>query len=236
MRPRLGEATTDTTPTFIWTQVDDPSGVTYDLQVSADPSFDVLAIPETTGLEVRFFVPTIPLALGDYFWRVQAVDGAGNTLGFTGTRTFSIETEVPPESPDLVSPQDGEHIDDPTPDFEWRQDGGVVATSYQLFVSGPVPIDETIEVVDGQLPATFVFETPAGTPLTDGEYTWHVIGTSPWGTHSILEKRPSLSTPPGRLRQSELSLLLPTRCAPRRPRSSGPGSREMSRGIWNLVS
>jgi hypothetical protein len=63
--------------TFAWTDVFDPSGVTYILEIDNDLSFFPLAPGmRKTGLTQ----PTCTMRLepGTYYWRVKAVDGAGN--------------------------------------------------------------------------------------------------------------------------------------------------------------
>jgi hypothetical protein len=63
--------------TFTWTKVDDPSSVTYTLEISENlnffplkPGMRKIGLTETTcGVKVE---------PGTYYWRVKAVDGAGN--------------------------------------------------------------------------------------------------------------------------------------------------------------
>ena len=67
------------TPTQKWTEVEDPSGVSYSLVVSRDPDFlDVVL--EREGLEAPTYALTEEEALsrGKYYWRVKAVDRAFN--------------------------------------------------------------------------------------------------------------------------------------------------------------
>ena len=67
------------TPTQKWTEVEDPSGVSYSLVVSRDPDFlDVVL--EREGLEAPTYALTEEEALsrGKYYWRVKAVDQAFN--------------------------------------------------------------------------------------------------------------------------------------------------------------
>ncbi len=77
-------------PTFTWSEVTDPSGVSYKLQIATDPNFANLAIPEITGLTQASY--TIPegqaLAYGTYYWRVCAVDGAKNIGEWSGAYSF----------------------------------------------------------------------------------------------------------------------------------------------------
>jgi hypothetical protein len=63
--------------TFAWTDVSDPSGVTYILEVDNNLSF----FPLEPGMrKTGLTQPTCTMRLepGTYYWRVKAVDGAGN--------------------------------------------------------------------------------------------------------------------------------------------------------------
>ena len=66
-------------PVTRWVPVEDPSGVTYNLQVANDPDFFDLIV-EQKGLSnpTYPFTETQALERGTYFWRVQAVDQANN--------------------------------------------------------------------------------------------------------------------------------------------------------------
>jgi hypothetical protein len=78
------------TPEFKWTTVTDPSGVTYNLQIDTDSAFPH-PILEKDGLTVAHYTLTQSEALpkGQYFWRVQAVDGASNTSEWSQPMTIN---------------------------------------------------------------------------------------------------------------------------------------------------
>lgn len=63
--------------TFSWTKVDDPSGVAYILEISENLNF----FPLKPGMRKTGLTETTCSAKvepGNYYWRVKAVDGAGN--------------------------------------------------------------------------------------------------------------------------------------------------------------
>jgi len=63
---------------FTWSEVADPSGVTYILEVNKD---NISFFPLEPGMRKTGLTKpncTIQLELGTYYWRVKAVDGAGN--------------------------------------------------------------------------------------------------------------------------------------------------------------
>jgi hypothetical protein len=85
-------------PTFTWTAVTDPNGVTYNLQISKDISFNTLIL-QKTGLTTTSYTlntqnPQEVLKSASksapYYWRVQAIDGASNTSAWTTPQTFLV--------------------------------------------------------------------------------------------------------------------------------------------------
>ncbi len=81
----------DNTPTFVWTSVSDPSGVTYQIQIDGDADF---SFPVYYAINLVDNAHTLPdenaLALGTYFWRVRAKDGVGNIGEWSEERTFVV--------------------------------------------------------------------------------------------------------------------------------------------------
>ena len=82
-------------PDLSWGPVEDPSGVTYEIQVSAVPDFSA-PILEKTGLTVPTYTVTGEEALsrGKYYWRARAVDRAGNESPWSGA--FEIKSGIIP--------------------------------------------------------------------------------------------------------------------------------------------
>jgi hypothetical protein len=86
-RPEYGETLGlfgNVTPSLEWSKVTDPSGVSYNLQLDSDPEFGNPLI-ELSGITVTKYTLKKNEALprGQYYWRVQAVDGASNTSEWT---------------------------------------------------------------------------------------------------------------------------------------------------------
>ncbi len=80
---------------FDWDEVTDPSGVTYSLQIATNQGFSSLLL-EKTGLTESEYTLTKEEKLvstkkdAPYYWRVQAVDGAGNESGWTTPGAFYV--------------------------------------------------------------------------------------------------------------------------------------------------
>jgi len=72
---------------FEWTEVTDPSGVSYDIQVATDSDFSGIVF-EHSGLTTIEYKSTEAEALpqGEYYWRVRAVDGANNASDWVTTQ------------------------------------------------------------------------------------------------------------------------------------------------------
>lgn len=67
--------------TFAWTDVTDPSGVSYTLEIGDNLYFFPLQPGmRKTGLDKSSI--TIKLSPGTYYWHVKAIDGAGNESGW----------------------------------------------------------------------------------------------------------------------------------------------------------
>ncbi|MFQ5608110.1 MAG: sialidase family protein, partial [Candidatus Zixiibacteriota bacterium] len=86
--PENGKVMNITTPAFDWTDAFDVNFDSYELDLSQDSTFP---LPQTTtfaGLSVSGLLLTQPLTVeGEYFWRVRALDLAGNNSTST---TFSF--------------------------------------------------------------------------------------------------------------------------------------------------
>ena len=80
---------------FTWGDVADPSGVTYTLQISQDANFATLIL-EKTGIATATYKMTDLEKLAragsktPYYWRVKAIDLAGNAGEWSTASTFTI--------------------------------------------------------------------------------------------------------------------------------------------------
>jgi hypothetical protein len=109
--PSNGAVLSDNTPTFEWTSVSDPSGVTYDIQVDNDPDFSSPEV-NVAGLTDNTYTSSA-LAYEGYSWRVRAVDGAGNIGNWSDVWQFTI-SQPPSEWSAIWSAQPGIESEDAT--------------------------------------------------------------------------------------------------------------------------
>jgi hypothetical protein len=91
MSPPHGYETADTTPSFDWSDVSDPTGVTYRLQIAYDYNFTSL-VRDKGGLATSDYTLDALEALdnGSYYWRVCAVDGLGHQSTWTSGWLITI--------------------------------------------------------------------------------------------------------------------------------------------------
>ncbi len=78
------------TPTLTWSNVTDPSGVTYVLQIDISNQF-LNPVLENNTLTTTSYTLTAEQALerGTYYWRVKAIDGASNESAWSQPWTFT---------------------------------------------------------------------------------------------------------------------------------------------------
>jgi parallel beta-helix repeat protein len=95
--PGNGSTTADATPILDWSDVSDPSGVTYSLSIAKDPGFASILF-DKSGLTVSTYELTSgeSLPAGTYYWRVRAVDGAGNVGSWSENWSFTVSAVIPP--------------------------------------------------------------------------------------------------------------------------------------------
>ncbi len=86
--PADDSTTDDTTPTFDWSDVSDPSGVTYTLEI--------IGTLTKTGLTTSTYTLTSGEALSDgtYSWHVRGVDGVGNVGSWSGSFTVHVSSTL----------------------------------------------------------------------------------------------------------------------------------------------
>jgi hypothetical protein len=92
LQPEAGQRLSlfgDVPVTWKWSEVTDPSGVTYVLEVSSTADFSNIVLRKadlSTATYTTTAVDTLPL--GQYFWRVKAIDGAYNESAWTAPADF----------------------------------------------------------------------------------------------------------------------------------------------------
>jgi hypothetical protein len=130
---------TDRQPLFTWSAVTDPSGITYDLQVARDAAFSQLILSREDLAQPQYQTgPSEQLQLtksdNPYYWRVKAVDGAGNESDWTSAGSFYTQDSTPPDEPSLFSPANDSQASQ-RPEFTWSGVSDPSGVTYNLQVA-----------------------------------------------------------------------------------------------------
>jgi PKD repeat protein len=93
--PLNSAAINKTTPTLDWSDVSDPSSVTYNLELDENSSFESPLLTKTRLTTSQYAVSSQEaLRDGTYYWRVKAVDGMGNQGNWASSQ-FAIDATPP---------------------------------------------------------------------------------------------------------------------------------------------
>lgn len=81
----------DTKVTFKWSDVSDPSGITYDLEVSDQSNFVKNLVSRSKLTDSKYTLSEAEaLPNGEYYWRVRAIDGAGNVGNWSPSNMIKV--------------------------------------------------------------------------------------------------------------------------------------------------
>jgi len=112
--PENGTHTSDNTPYFQW--IGGSNATSHRIRVDNDSDFSSPEIDQS-GLTENNYTPTTGLADGQYWWKVTAINEDGQAD--SDVWTFTVDT-TPPSAPVLVSPENGENVQDKTPTLTWN--------------------------------------------------------------------------------------------------------------------
>jgi hypothetical protein len=163
--PDDGAVFLDTTPTFTWTAVTIPAGVSYEVQVDDTSNFDnpgnffhvTVQAPQATVPDAQ------PLGNGQYFWRVRGVLN-GNIGPFSAVRTFTVgEVSTPVPTATATTPP-------PPPPT-------ATPTSTQVPPTATPVVVPPVVLISPDDAATFEDTTPA--------FSWNAVGGIPGITYEV---------------------------------------------------
>ena len=153
-------------PAFIWLPT--VGAARYEIALSTNPAFTA---PLLAPAAWNYYVPTSPLLLTTYSWRVRAFDAAGNVSAWSDTRTLKVE------SPAYSAPLLNRYTTAPT--LTWTPVSW--AQAYHLQVAQDAAF--TRLVYDNETLAAGALQAAPGT-LPNGSYYWRVrarSGAAAWG-------------------------------------------------------
>ena len=155
-----------------WFDISDKT-LQYDFQLSTDQAFTSFVIQVNDAQNLEYAVQPYE-ALADsqtYYWRVRAVDIAGNETYATPFE-FTLVDMYPPGIPDLLYPLDGVAVINPRVAFDWTEttdSSGVVTYGIQIATD-----DQFMNIVEQQTGLTGTDYQPMGALARNSRYYWRV--------------------------------------------------------------
>ena len=127
--PSNGSSTTDRTPYFDWSNsTDSGSGVShYEIGIY-DKDITWGDISDTASSSN--YTPSQNIEYDRIYWKVRAVDNAGNKSSYSTEWWFDLEEPDPPSTPVLETPANGSSTTDQTPYFNWASSSSSVGISH----------------------------------------------------------------------------------------------------------
>jgi predicted phage tail protein len=172
LNPANGAAVTTLTPTFSW--VMSPTATRYILEWDTT---GVFSLPRAYSAASTAFTPPAPLVSTVIYWRVRAVDAAGNVSAPSAARTLTINT------PTNVAPLPNRQAT-ATPTLTWTPVTGALSYEVQVFPVATftgTPAWQNLAVAAGTTSIT----TDA---LPPGTYFWRVrarLTATTFGAYSL---------------------------------------------------
>jgi len=193
--PANGAVINNVRPTLKWNASSDSgSGIrSYTLQVSPNDSFIGAGTITKANLTNTSYTITASEQLNEdtYYWRVYAVDNAGNISPSSTIRSFTVSPV-----PDLISPANNSVTNDSTPLFQWSS--VPYASSYTLQIAQNTSFDAPI--LQKTITST-QYELELSESLSNGVYYWRVktdlsTGYSGYYKLEVNQNIPNLISPP----------------------------------------
>ncbi|MFA5858226.1 MAG: N-acetylmuramoyl-L-alanine amidase [Elusimicrobiota bacterium] len=118
----VGNSTIYAAPLFDWSDVTDPSGVVYQLQVSNTNTFAATVVNQQALASSQYKLAA-GIANGTYYWRARAVDKAGNQGAWSTAVTFVVQIvtdSIAPQNPTDITAWTGVNKTTEVPDSIWQ--------------------------------------------------------------------------------------------------------------------
>ena len=136
-------------PAFTWATIE---GIArYRVQIASDAAFTQVVIDDD-ALSATTYTAATALALGDYYWRVLAIDAAEGAGPFSDAQHFR---RVPP------APQAASEISDKELSLSWP--AGLPGERYQLQIASDEGFEHPLQTIDTEVAVARMPRPPGGT-------------------------------------------------------------------------
>lgn len=161
----------DSAPVYVWEPSADASPINYTVEVSSDPAFSTIDHALSTTATAVQQDPA--LADGTWYWRVWAVDGAGNRRSAPAS-VYRVDTAAPSEF-DLLSPANGTQARNASPVLRWQESVDGNLRNYTILISDTPSFSHVNLTIPSAVNASQVL-LPANVP-----WHWSVVATDELG-------------------------------------------------------
>lgn len=176
--PAAGALLSDYTPTFTW-KITGASPQYYRIQVDNNADFSSPIINDSSATMPTFTPSTNLMSNAKYYWRVRAVNAAGELSNWSVVRNFRAAA-LPPA---LLSPADGATAISRKPLLDWSNVLGNTGYVLQVWKAGATPVlVKTVTLTANSSQYQFVTNLSPNTAYFWKVQTKAVNGSSAWST------------------------------------------------------
>lgn len=166
--------TNSATPNLAWGASSDDTK-SYDLEVDLVTSFNSTSVRRFSNIQTRSQAVTPQISDGTWYFRVRAIDHAGNASDWSNMQSFVVDTQ-PPAIP--VTDYLPELTNENQPQFSWQT--AVDATRYRLMIAKDSIFNQ---ILFDQVNLATLSWTP-NSPISDGILFWKVAAIDQAGNQS----------------------------------------------------
>jgi hypothetical protein len=179
-------AETKATAFLDWQDVTDPSQpVVYDIEVASDQNFSMPVLQKEGLTESEYTVAeeeALPAGPEPYFWRVRAMDAAGNRSDWSAPWSFRVSA---PAVPSLLLPESGSDVKTPL-FFNWQAVTSLSPpVTYNLQIATDLNFASLVVDEKGLTGSEYLLSEEDAQPLEKGKpLYWRVMAVDGAGNES----------------------------------------------------
>jgi hypothetical protein len=183
--PASNASLTIAKPGFSWSSVSSGGTTRYRIQIDNNSSFSSPVVDQIVN--TASYTPPIPIHQGTNYWRVQAIDQAGNISPWSVVRSFSTNSASTPADDFFLSTTNG------AASFSWTSLSG--ASEIRIQISNSSSFSTLLRNIS--VPTTTTIHTLSGSNLLPfGIYYWRLAVNVGFGLEPSPFSRKLTVTPP----------------------------------------